>query len=218
MNKRWKVFLVDDHQIVRDGIRSIIEDQPDIYIIGEASSGEEMMQKLDAALPDIILLDISLPNKNGLEYISDIKARHWYIRILILSMYVNNDYIFNAIRAGAHGYLPKDTSKEELLAAIRLICEGGEYFGKKIQHAIIQSFLSMARQQENSQDKPQLTVRELEILKLFAEGYSNKEIADKLFISVRTVESHKNHIMQKFGFKNTVEMLKYAIKNKIVEL
>lgn len=218
MIKRWKVFLVDDHQIVRDGIRSIIEDEPDIYIVDEASNGEEMMLKLDTAMPDIILLDISLPEKSGLEYITDIKVRHWYMRILILSMYVNNDYIFNAIRAGAHGYLPKDTSKDELLTAIRHICEGGEYFGKKIQNAIIKSFLLMARQQENNKEKPILTLRELEILKLFAEGYSNKEIANKLFISVRTVESHKNHIMQKFGFKNTVEMLKYAIKNKIIEL
>ncbi len=218
MNNRWKVFLVDDHQIVRDGIRSLIEDANDIFIIGEAGDGDEMMNMLEPAQPDIILLDINLPGKNGIELIPDIKEKYPYIKILILSMYNGDDYIFNSVRAGANGYLPKNSSKDELLDAIRLICEGNDYFGEQVHKIIVNSYISMAKDEKSPDKKQQLSLRELEILKLFAEGNSNKSIADKLFISVRTVESHKNHIMQKFGFKSTVEMVKYAIKNKIVEI
>ena len=218
MNNRWKVFLVDDHQIVRDGIRSLIEDAKDIFIIGEAGDGDEMLSMLDTAQPDIILLDISLPGRNGIELIPEIKEQYPQIKILILSMYNADDYIFNAVRAGANGYLPKNSSKDELLDAVRQICEGNDYFGEEVHKIIVNSYISMAKDDKSPEKKQQLSVRELEILKLFAEGYSNKQIADKLFISVRTVESHKNHIMQKFGFKSTVEMVKYAIKNKIVDL
>jgi DNA-binding NarL/FixJ family response regulator len=218
MNNRWKVFLVDDHQIVRDGIRSLIEDARDIFIIGEAGDGEEMLLMLDSAQPDIILLDISLPGLNGIELIPVIKQKYPQIRILILSMYNADDYIFNAVRAGANGYLPKNSSKNELLEAIRQICDGNDYFGEEVHKIIVNSYINMAKDDKSSDRKQQLSVRELEILKLFAEGHSNKQISDKLFISVRTVESHKNHIMQKFGFKSTVEMVKYAIKNKIIEL
>jgi DNA-binding NarL/FixJ family response regulator len=218
MNSRWKVFLVDDHQIVRDGIRSLIEDAEDIVIIGEAGSGEEMLTLLEPAQPDIILLDISLPGKNGIELLPIIKDQFSYMKVLILSMYNADDYIFNAVRAGANGYLPKNSSKDELLTAIRQICEGNDYFGEEVHKIIVNSYISMAKDERSPDKKQQLSVRELEILKFFAEGMSNKFIADKLFISVRTVESHKNHIMQKFGFKSTVEMVKYAIKNKIVDL
>jgi len=218
MNNKWKVFLVDDHQIVRDGIRSLIEDANDIFIIGEAGNGEEMLSMLDSAQPDIILLDISLPGMNGIELIPIIKEKYPQMRVLILSMYNADDYIFNSVRAGANGYLPKNSSKAELLEAIRKICDGNDYFGEEVHKVIVNSYISMAKDDKSPDKKQQLSLRELEILKLFAEGYSNKYIADKLFISVRTVESHKNHIMQKFGFKSTVELVKYAIRHKIVEL
>lgn len=218
MNNKWKVFLVDDHQIVRDGIRSMIEDANDIFIVGEAGDAEEVLPKLETAQPDIILLDISLPGINGIELIPIIKEKFAHMRILMLSMYNADDYIFNAVRAGANGYLPKNSSKTELLEAIRQICDGNDYFGEEVHRVIVNSYINLAKDDKASDKKQQLSLRELEILKLFAEGYSNKQIADKLFISVRTVESHKNHIMQKFGFKSTVEMVKYAIRNKIVEL
>jgi DNA-binding NarL/FixJ family response regulator len=218
MNNIWKVFLVDDHQIVRDGIRSLIEDAKDIYITGEAGDGEEMLPMLESAQPDIILLDISLPGLNGIELIPIIREKYPQMKILILSMYNADDYIFNAVRAGANGYLPKNSSKTELLNAIRQICDGDDYFGEEVHKVIVNSYISMAKDDKSPEKKQQLSLRELEILKLFAEGWSNKKIADHLFISVRTVESHKNHIMQKFGFKSTVEMVKYAIKNKIIDL
>ncbi len=217
MNNRWKVFLVDDHQIVRDGIRSMIEDANDIFIVGEAGDAEEVIPKLETTQPDIILLDISLPGINGIELIPVIREKYPYIRILMLSMYNADDYIFNSVRAGANGYLPKNSSKAELLEAIRQICDGNDYFGEEVHRIIVNSYITMAKDEKVSDKKQQLSLRELEILKLFAEGLSNKQIADKLFISVRTVESHKNHIMQKFGFKSTVEMVKYAIRNKIVD-
>jgi len=212
------LFLVDDHQIVRDGIRSLLDDAADISIIGEAADGNTLIQLLAHQTPHIILMDISLPGKSGIELTTIVKEQFPEVKVLILSMYNGDDYIFNAVKAGANGYLPKNTSQIELLKAIRQIFNGDDYYGEDIHKIIVQSYIAMAKDNITPEKKYQLSVRELEILKHFADGYSNKEIADKLFISVRTVESHKNHIMQKFGFKNTVEMVKYAIKNNIISL
>jgi two-component system response regulator NreC len=135
-------------------------------------------------------------------------------------MFTQEEFIFNAIQAGAKGYLPKNTSKKELLEAIEAVHKGEEYFSQQISGIILKSYIKKAQNQEDESKKKEdlLSKREIEILKLFAEGVSNQEIADKLFISVRTVESHKNHIMQKLELKNTVDLVKFAIKNKIIEL
>jgi len=215
-----QVFLVDDHQLVRDGIKALLAGIPDIKIIGEANDGKEMLEKLGSCNPDIILMDISLPDLSGIELTRRLARERPGIRILILSMYTSEDFVFNAMKAGAKGYLPKNTSRKELLDAIYAIFRGHEFFSEVISKVILKSFVRQATQPEPSGNNVTntLTRREREILKLFAEGFNNLEISEKLHISIRTVESHKNHIVRKLGLKSTVEMVKFAIKHKIVEI
>jgi DNA-binding NarL/FixJ family response regulator len=215
-----RIFLVDDHQLVRDGIKALLISAEDLTILGEASSGRECFEKIAKEPPDILILDISLPDTNGIEITKRISAEYPDTRVLILSMYTNEDFIFNSVKAGARGYLPKNTSREELLNAIHAIYEGEEFFSDSISRIMLKSYVRKAKEDDLvSQGGPiPLTTREIEILKLFAEGFINKEISDQLDISIRTVETHKNHIMKKLELKSTVELIKYAIRNKIVEI
>ncbi len=215
-----RIFLVDDHQLVRDGIKALLVSADDLTILGEASSGAECFEKIATEAPDILILDISLPDTNGIEITRRVTSEYPSTRVLILSMYTNEDFIFNAIKAGARGYLPKNTSREELLDAIHAIHQGEEFFADSITRIMLKSYVRKAKEDEPAgQATPvPLTSREVEILKLFAEGFINKEISDRLDISIRTVETHKNHIMKKLELKSTVELIKYAIRHKIVEI
>ncbi len=217
-----KIMLVDDHQIVRDGIKALLESLDNVQIIGEASSSKELLDYLETVKPDIIITDISMPEMSGIELTKIINSDEKYsgIKVLILSMYTNEDFIFNAIKVGAKGYLPKNTSRKELFEAINTIYKGEEYFSEQISNIILKSFIKKAKSEDNPDEKKEavLSARETEILKMFAEGMSNPEIAEKLFISTRTVESHKNHIVQKLELKSTMDLIKFAIKNKIVEI
>ncbi len=214
-----KVVLIDDHQIVRDGIKALLKDETDIEIVAEAKCGENLLELVKETDPDIILMDISLPGKSGIELCKEQIRNNAQAKILILSMYLNEDFITNAIKAGAKGYLPKNTSKPELINAIKAINAGEEYFSESVSEIILQSYMKNIKQKEEKSNMlDTLSKREIETLKLFAEGFTNKEIADQLCISIRTVESHKTHIMQKLHIKSTVDLIKYAIKNKIVDL
>ncbi len=214
-----KVVLIDDHQIVRDGIKALLHDEPGIEIVAEAKCGENLLELIDENRPGVILMDISLPGKSGIELCKDLIQRNTQAKVLILSMYLNEDFILNAIKAGAKGYLPKNTSKPELINAIKTINEGEEYFSESVSEIILKSYMKNIKQKEEKNNMlDTLSKREIEILKLFAEGLTNKEIADQLCISIRTVESHKTHIMQKLHIKSTVDLIKYAIKNKIIDI
>lgn len=217
MNK-IKIILADDHRIFRDGLKSLLSDDHSIEIIGEASNGNELMEMLKSNKPDIIITDISMPGLSGIEIAGQISSDYPQIKIMILSMHTDEEFVINAIRAGAHGYLPKDTSKEELLDAIKVLFETGEYYSKIISDNFLRSFIKKVKVEQNLSENEELTQREIEILKLAAGGLSNKEISDKLFISTKTVDAHKNHIMQKLKLKNTAEMVIYAIKNKIIDI
>jgi len=217
--ERIKVILVDDHQIVRDGIKSLITDDPNINIITEASSASELRDKLETYRPDVILMDINLPDSTGIELTKELKELKPEIKVLILSMHMGEDFIVNAIEAGAKGYLPKTTSKKELITAINTISKGEDYFNESISNILIKSYVKRAQTPKKEEEKIiDLTRREKEIITLFALGMSNKEIADKLFISIRTVESHKNNIMNKLELKSTVDLVKFALKNNYIEL
>jgi DNA-binding NarL/FixJ family response regulator len=215
-----KVILVDDHQLVRDGIRSLIKDAKNIEVIEEASDGYELLEKLKLTKPDIIVLDISMPRLSGIETTKKITDEFPDVKVLVLSMFTSEEYIFNAIKAGAKGYLPKNTSKKELLEAIYSINAGNEYFSDSISNIILKSYIKKTKTNDDYSGKKQnvLSSRELEVLTLFAEGNTNQEMAEKLFLSIRTVESHKNHIMQKLELKTTVDLVKFAIKNNIIQL
>lgn len=219
MTNKIKILIVDDHQIVRDGLISLLNDVEDIDIVGETSGFINLLEMLKQTKPDVVVLDISMPEKSGVEIAEIISQEFPEIKVLMLSMYINEDFITSALKAGAKGYLPKNTTKAELLDAIRHVNRNEEYFSKPIADIIMKSYVKRIKAEDEIPPKDNsLTTREIEILGLFVKGLSNAEIANKLFISVRTVESHKNHIMQKMGFKSTVELVKYAIKNNIVKL
>lgn len=219
MNK-IKIILVDDHQIVRDGIKALIYDTGNIEIIGEATNGYELFELLKAKTPDIILLDISLPKISGIEVAKILETDHKQVKVLMLSMYTSEDFIFNALKAGIKGYLPKNTTKDELLLAINEVYNGREYFSKSISDIILKSYINKARygMEISHNNLDILTGREREILQYVAEGINNQDIAETLCISIRTVETHKTSIMKKLELNNAVDLVKFAIKNKIIEL
>jgi DNA-binding NarL/FixJ family response regulator len=214
------LFIVDDHKLVRDGMKALLSGIPTIEITGEASDGKEMFELLKERQPEVIIMDISLPEISGIELTRMLSQQYPSIRVLVLSMYNDEEFIFNSIKAGAKGFLPKNTSREELVEAIQAIHNGDEFFSESISKIILRSYIRKATVDEEPADKNReaLTPREIEILKLFVEGHINKEIGEMLDISIRTVETHKNHIMKKLALRSTVEMVKYAIRNKIVDI
>ncbi len=215
-----KIILVDDHQIVRDGIKSLLSDSFGIEIIGEAKDAYSFFSILKTKIPDVVLLDISLPTMSGIEVSKIISAEFPQIKILMLSMYTSEDFIFNALKAGIHGYLPKNTTRNELCLAINEVYNGKEYFSKSISDTILKSYVKSAKYGNNiSNDKlSNLTNREREILRHVVEGMNNPNIAERLCISIRTVETHKTSIMRKLDLNSTVDLVKFAIKNKIIEI
>jgi DNA-binding NarL/FixJ family response regulator len=215
-----KILLVEDHQIVREGIKRILSEENDFELIGSVSDGLEAIEFVAKQQPDIVIADLSMPNISGIELTKKLSENHPQIKVLILSMFTNEDYIFNAIKAGAKGYLPKqDSTTEILVKAIRAIFDGEDYYSPSISKIVMKSYVNSAKNPRFSDiaKKSRLTHREKEILKLYVEGHTNNEIADTLNISIYTVKTHKNNIMQKYNFKSTVEMIKFALRNKIVE-
>lgn len=207
------IVLVDDHQMFRDGVKSVLSDEENIKVIGEVGSGKDLYELLESITPDLIITDISMPDISGIEVAKHVTEKYPGIKILILSMHSNEEFITKALSVGASGYLPKDTSMTELLKAINTIYSGDNYFNKSISDTILNSLMNKPKEENKS-----LTKREKEIINLVVDGLSNKEIADKLCISIRTVDSHKNNIMQKLNLKSSVELVKYAIKNNLANL
>jgi DNA-binding NarL/FixJ family response regulator len=219
--KKIRVLIVDDHQIIRDGIKSILANEEDIELIGSLDSAENALGFMKHSLPDIVIADLSMPDISGIELTQMLSVRYPGVKVLILSMFNNEEYITKAIQAGAKGYLPKqDSTTGLLLEAIRSVHKGNVYFSTSISKVIMQSIVQNAGTSRANETvgKHQLTQREKEILKMYVEGFTNSEISAKLYLSIYTVKTHKNNIMQKFNFKSTVEMIKFAIKNRIVEL
>lgn len=205
-----KLILADDHKLFREGVRSILENVDEIQIVDEVDNGRALIASLRAKQTDLVILDISMPGISGIEACRLIHKEYPCLKILILSMHGEESFVRSAIEAGASGYLPKEIDHTELIEAILTIYKGGSYFSKDISSKLISSYLT--------KDKQHLTPREKEIIVLVCDGLSNKEIADKLSISVRTVDCHKNNILQKLGLKSSVDLVKYALKNELVSL
>lgn len=220
ISNRIKVILVEDHVIVRDGIKLILQSEENIEIIGEASSYKELISILEIKIPDILIMDISLPDVSGIEITSRLKHSHPEIKVIILSMHIKEDFIFNSIKAGTRGYLPKNTTKSDLICAVNTVSKGGEFYSPEVSNIVLKSYIRKIKDlpDENEDFTKKLTKREEELLKMFVLGESNKDIADKLFISTRTVESHKNHIMNKLNLDTNIDLLRFAIKNKIIDI
>ncbi|NTW31372.1 MAG: response regulator transcription factor [Bacteroidetes bacterium] len=219
--KKIKLALVDDHKIVRDGIASLLMYEDKVEVVAEASNAEELLEILKNMEIDIIILDIFLPKPVGIELTKIIVKQFPKTKVIILSGNIEEDIVSGAFNAGADGYLPKDTEKEELLEAIYSVHDFNEqYLSNSIKNNLSASFIKKAKYGDKySQSKlASLTEKEINIIKLFSEGLSYKEIANKLEISTRTVEAHKNNILEKLELRTIIDIVKYAIKNKIIEL
>ena len=215
MNKICKIAIVDDHKIVRDGLKLMILGQKKFKIIFEADSGKSLFEKLKFNDIDLLILDISMPEMNGIEITEKLTQEKNNIKILVLSANDDGNTILLAIEKGAKGFLSKDTSKDEFIKALNLICSGEEYFGDSISKTIYNIFINKTNKKELNSA---LSDREIEIIKLFSDGMTYIEIGEKLFISPRTVETHKRNIMKKLNLTTSVDLVKYAIKNNIITL
>lgn len=207
-----RVALIDDHQLVRDGIKSLIHSSGNIKVVVEASSPEQFFAEVEGALPEVVLMDISMPGMSGIEATKIITEKYPTIKIIILSMFTSEEFIQKAIAAGAKGYLPKNTSKQELLEAITKVYQGEEFYGKEIAEVLLSNLVKKAKAEKPDLPEDKLSKRELEILLLVAQGMTNSHIAEKLFISVKTVEAHKAHIMQKMELTSHIDLIKTAIQ------
>lgn len=213
-----KVLLAEDHTIVRKGIRSLLDDEPDIEVVGEAEDGREALAKVEELAPDVVLMDITMPNLNGLDATRQIKKLYPEVKVLGLTMYTNEEYILQLLQAGASGYLVKQSAPGELVWAIQAAHRGESFLSPSISKTIIDEYLRHNENtlQEDSYDK--LTIREREILQLVVEGRSNREISEKLHITIKTVGVHRTNLMEKLDIHNTPELVKYALRKGIISL
>ncbi|MBU1036143.1 MAG: response regulator transcription factor [Actinobacteria bacterium] len=213
-----RLMIVDDHTIVRKGIRSLLENNEKIEIVGEAKNGNEAIDKFRQVIPDIVLMDIAMPILNGMEATRQIKKQFPEVKVLILSMYNNEEYIMNCLEFGASGYMNKQTSPEDLILAINTVYKGEYFVSPSFSKEVIKKYIEIIKDIDKKANYKELTNREREILQLIAESYSNKEIAKLLYISVKTVETHRTHLMDKLDIHNSVELTKYAIRKGIISI
>jgi DNA-binding NarL/FixJ family response regulator len=214
-----KLLLVDDHKIVREGIKALLRDEPDVEVIGEASNGKEAIEMLESIDPDMILLDTNMPELGGLETLEYLKRNDFPGKVLILSMSENAMTIKGMMEAGASGYILKTCGKPELISALKLVESGNVYLSPSITLKLLNTDKEeLLKPLKIEKEEPVISKREIEVLELIAEGYTNAEIAEKLFNSKRTIESHRRNLIEKTKSKNTAELVKYAIKNGYIKL
>ena len=218
MMPKIKLILADDHAVVRSGLRMLLEVQPDIEILAEVESGTEAVAMTRSLRPDIVLMDIQMPGLNGIEATKQIKQLAPDTAVLALTMYEDDQYFFEMLHAGASGYVPKRAAPDELLTAIRAVGKGEVYLYPSLASRLVQDYLKRA----DSGDQPliydDLTPREREVLILIAEGLTNAEIAEKLVISVKTVDRHRENIMRKLNLHSRIDLVKYALRIGLIDL
>jgi two-component system response regulator NreC len=212
------LILADDHAVVRSGLRMLLEAQAEIEIIAEAESGREAVSLARSLKPDIILMDIQMPDLNGIEATKQIKKLAPETAVLALTMHEDEQYFFEMLHAGASGYVPKRAAPDELLTAIRTVARGEVFLYPSLATRLVKDFLDRAGAEEQPRIYSQLTPREHEVLIQIAEGYSNPEIAKNLVISVKTVDRHRENIMRKLNMHNRIDLVKYAIRTGLIDL
>lgn len=218
-----KILIADDHQIIRDGIRALVKDAPDIEIVGEAENGRHAIEMLQTRHVDMVIMDVNMPEMNGIDATTQIAKLYPNIPVLCLSMHDEVEYISKMLQAGAAGYILKNSGKQELLNAIHKIRAGEKYFSSDVSYAMLMTYIGgmnqpgQVHQRGGSKGTVQLTKRELEIIKLISGEMTNQEIADKLSISLRTVDTHRRNLLQKLGVKNTAGLVRYAIQQNLID-
>lgn len=219
MTRKIKIMIADDHTIVRQGMRKLLETYPELQIVGESQDGDETIELVKKLLPEIIIMDISMPGLNGLEATREIKKRSPEIKILILTMHAEKEYIFKILQSGASGYLLKGSAIDELVTAIHAVDRGESYLSPPISKSIIEDYVGGRQKSRGSVTRSQpLTTREREVLQLIAEGHTSKSIATQLSLSSKTIETHRSHIMQKLNIHNAAGLIRYAIQRGWVEV
>lgn len=215
-----KIILVDDHYVVRNGIRALFDDVEEIEVIGEASNGVEAISKVKELSPDIAILDISMPQMNGLDAADIIHKQYPGTKTLIMSMHDNKDYILRSLEMGADGYLLKDSSKEEIIKAIKTVAEGEKYYSGSVSGIIVNGYLNVVTNPVGAnfdRKKTKISKQEKSILAHLVQGRNSREIAEELTLSVRTVDNHRARMMKKLGVKNAIELVKLAIEDKLLD-
>lgn len=215
---RIKIFVVDDHKLFAQGLIQLIAGSDQFEVTGWVSSGEEAINAIAQSTPDVVVMDIMLKKMTGIEACRWIKERYPDTKILLLSMEINKEYLSAGIQCGINGYLHKDIEKSMLFQALETVYHGGQYFAEALTKLVFEDFYNRERSRQTPQLKlpGDLTKREHEVLALVAEGKSNREIADLLFVSIKTVDTHKSNILVKLGLKNNAELTKYAIMHEII--
>ena len=216
MPEKITVLLADDHTLVREGVRRILTAAGDITVVAEVGDGEAAVHETMARRPDVAVLDITMPKGGGLEAARQIRARAPEVRILILSMHLAPEYLMESVRAGAHGYLIKDAAASELVAAVREVCAGSSYYSPAVSQQLSDLLRRKLEGEEIQNVLERLSTREREVLRHIAEGASNKEIAQQLGISVRTVESHRDSLMKKVGIKSVAGLTRLALRSGLI--
>lgn len=214
--EKIKVLIADDHKIVRVGLRGILEREEDITVVGEAEDGNEVLDILKGTVTDVVLMDIDMGRTNGIATTQKVKASYPDVQVLALTMHEEQGHIVGMLEAGASGYLLKNAGREELLAAVHTVVKGDSYFSNQVSATLLQALTNVKRRSAPANSNTPLSDREIEVLQLIAKEYSNGEIAEKLFISIRTVDTHRRNILEKLQLKNTAGLVKYAIEKALL--
>jgi DNA-binding NarL/FixJ family response regulator len=209
-----RVLLAEDHTIVRKGLRSLLNDEADMEVVGEAEDGQQAIEQVQCLLPDVVLMDITMPVLNGLEATRQITRLFPQVRVLVLTVHSTKEHIFQILRAGASGYLVKQTAVSELVQAIQTVFRGETFLSLSISRQAVEEYGRRAEAMEDKYHK--LTERERDVLKLITEGHTNREIASLLHVTVKTVEAHRSHLMDKLELHSTAELTKYALRKDLI--
>jgi two-component system response regulator NreC len=214
--KKLRILLADDHIVMRTGLRALLERQPTLEVVGESENGRETVELAASLRPDVVVMDVGMPVLNGIEATQTIVTQCPTVAVVILSMHADESYVMRALKAGARGYLLKDSAAADLLGAIQAISQGKSFFSPKVSRILAEDYVRVLKQKGAVDTYDLLTSREREILQLLAEGKANKEVATALNISPYTVETHRSHILQKLNLHNSAELVLYAVRKGII--
>ena len=211
-----RIILAEDHVVMRRGLRLVLEGQKDFQVVGEAGDGREAVQMAEKLRPDVVVMDISMPNLNGIEAARQITAKHRNAAIVVLSMHADESYVLRALKAGARGYLLKESPESDLIQAIRSVTQGKAFFSPAVSRVLVEDYVRQLREKDIEDSYELLTPREREMLQLIAEGKSNKDVANMLNLSPYTVETHRGNIMEKLNLHSVPELILYAVRKGVI--
>ena len=213
---KFKILIADDHAMIRSGVRSLLQKSKEWTVVGEAVNGKEAIEKFNQLAPDLLILDISMPDMNGMECARLLLSESPEAKIIILSMYDDEDYISRCMEYGVKGYVIKSETGDELEYAVKTVLKGQSYFSSQVQQVIFKKYTTNVTKKKEKEPEIKLTSREIEIVKLISEGLTSHQMADKLFISPRTVETHRSNLIKKTGVKNSIELVKKVEKMGLI--